>query len=186
MQAISNSTDLKVSNPEIGGLTSAEASARLDQFGSNDPAPQATRPFLTELLLLFANPLVIILLIAAVVSGFIGQALDAAIIAGMVVIGAGINFYQTYRARVATEGLRDRVAPTCTVLRDSQWQEMDRKRLVPGDTIRLCAGDLVPADSRLVVSRDLYVHQAALTGESMPAEKEADGSAPSSPHLDRL
>ena len=68
------------------------------------------------------------------------------------------------------------MAPTATVLRDGRWQEMDRKKLVPGDTIRLCAGDLVPSDARLLVSRDLYVQQAALTGESLPAEKEAQGA----------
>lgn len=68
------------------------------------------------------------------------------------------------------------MAPTATVLRDGRWQEMDRKKLVPGDTIRLCAGDLVPSDARFLVSRDLYVQQAALTGESLPAEKEAQGA----------
>jgi Mg2+-importing ATPase len=126
--------------------------------------------------LLFVNPLGIILLIAAVISGFIGQLLDAGIIIAMVFVGVGVNFYQTYRSKIAIESLRARVAPTATVLRDGRWQEMDRKKLVPGDTIRLCAGDLVPSDARLLVSRDLYVQQAALTGESLPAEKEAQGA----------
>jgi Mg2+-importing ATPase len=119
-------------------------------------------------------------MIAAVISGFIGQLLDAGIIVAMVLIGAGINFYQTYRSKIAIESLRARVAPTATVLRDGRWQEMDRKKLVPGDTIRLCAGDLVPSDARLLVSRDLYVQQAALTGESLPAEKEVSSAEESS------
>jgi len=156
------------------GLTSQQAGARLKQFGPNDPSPRRGRSVFAELLLLFVNPLVIILLIAAVVSGFIGQMLDAGIIVGMVLIGAAINFNQTYRSKIAIEGLRARVAPTATVIRDGVWQEIDRKQLVPGDTIRLCAGDLVPADARLAASRDLYVQQAALTGESLPAEKEVN------------
>lgn len=162
------------------GLTSQEAALRFKQFGPNDPAPAHSRPVPAELLLLFANPLVIILLLAAAVSGFIGQIMDAGIIVGMVSIGAGLNFYQTYRSQVAITNLRSRVSPTCTVIRDGQWQEMDRKKLVPGDVIRLCAGDLVPADSRLLASRDLNVQQAALTGESLPAEKEANDSEQSS------
>jgi P-type Mg2+ transporter len=162
------------------GLTSQEAEVRFRQFGPNDPAPVKRHSIFAELLLLFVNPLVIILLIAAAVSGFIGQILDAGIIVGMVLIGAAINFYQTYRSKIAIENLRARVAPTAAVLRDGQWQEIDRKKVVPGDTIRLCAGDLVPADSRLLVSRDLYVQQAALTGESFPTEKETDGDKTSS------
>jgi P-type Mg2+ transporter len=158
------------------GLTTQEAEERLKQYGANDPAPARRHSAITELLLLFLNPLGIILLIAAVISGFIGQLLDAGIIVAMVLVGAGINFYQTYRSKIAIESLRARVAPTATVLRDGRWQEMDRKKLVPGDTIRLCAGDLVPSDARLLVARDLYVQQAALTGESLPAEKEADGA----------
>lgn len=158
------------------GLTSQEAEERLKRFGANDPAPERHHSVLTELFFLFVNPLGIILLIAAVISGFIGQLLDAGIIVAMVLVGAGINFYQTYRSKIAIESLRARVAPTATVLRDGRWQEMDRKKLVPGDTIRLCAGDLVPSDARLLISRDLYVQQAALTGESLPAEKEANGA----------
>ncbi|HET9166238.1 MAG TPA: magnesium-translocating P-type ATPase [Candidatus Angelobacter sp.] len=158
------------------GLTTQEAEERLVRFGANDPAPAHRHSAGVELLLLFVNPLGIILLIAAVISGFIGQLLDAGIIIAMVFVGVGVNFYQTYRSKIAIESLRARVAPTATVLRDGRWQEMDRKKLVPGDTIRLCAGDLVPSDARLLVSRDLYVQQAALTGESLPAEKEAQGA----------
>jgi len=158
------------------GLTSQEAEERLIRFGANDPAPARRHSAVAELLLLFVNPLGIILLIAAVISGFIGQLLDAGIIIAMVFVGVGVNFYQTYRSKIAIESLRARVAPTATALRDGRWQEIDRKKLVPGDTIRLCAGDLVPSDARLLISRDLYVQQAALTGESLPAEKEASGA----------
>jgi len=164
---------------EMAGLTSQDAEERLKQFGPNDPAPAHRQSVIVELLLLLVNPLGIILLIAAVISGFIGQLLDAGIIIAMVLVGVGVNFYQTYRSKIAIENLRARVAPTATVLRDGHWQEIDRKKLVPGDIIRLCAGDLVPSDARLLESRDLYVQQAALTGESLPAEKEANGDGAS-------
>jgi Mg2+-importing ATPase len=157
------------------GLTSQEARERFLQYGPNDPAPAKGRSGIVELLLLFLNPLVIILLIAAALAGFLGQLVDAVIIIVMVLVGIAINFFQTYRSQLAIERLRSQVAPTATVLRDGHWQEIPRRNVVPGDIIRLSAGDLVPADSRLLVSRDLYVQQAALTGESLPSEKEAQG-----------
>ncbi len=156
------------------GLTSQQA--RLKQFGPNDPAPAHRRSGVADLLLMFVNPLVIILLIAAVLAGFLGQLVDAGIIIVMVLVGVAINFYQTYRSQLAIERLRERVAPTATVLRDGEWQEIRRRDVVPNDIVRLSAGDLVPADARLLLSRDLYVQQAALTGESLPAEKEAAGN----------
>ncbi len=180
MEAISNPAPAIITEQTPNGLTSADAAERLAQFGPNDPAPRRRHSIFAELLLLFVSPLVIILLIAAVISGFIGQLLDAGIIVAMVLIGVSINFYQTYRSKVAIENLRARVAPAATVLRDGRWQELGRQTLVPGDIIRLSAGDLVPADARLSVSRDLYVQQAALTGESLPAEKEANGDGKSS------
>src|SRR5207247_2358164 len=79
-------------------------------------------------------------------------------------------------SRRAAERLRDRTKPTASVLRDGKWGELDRRELVPGDLFRLSAGDLIPADARLMEARDLHVQQAALTGESMPVEKEAEPS----------
>ena len=162
------------------GLSSDQAEERLRKFGPNDPAPAMRRSAILELLLLFVNPLIIILLMAAVLAGVLGQLVDAAIIIAMVLVGIAINFHQTYRSHVAIENLRARVAPTASVLRDGHWQEIHRHDLVPDDVIQLSAGDLVPADARLLTSRDLYVQQAALTGESLPAEKEANGDSQSS------
>jgi Mg2+-importing ATPase len=158
------------------GLSSQQAAELLKKFGPNDPAPRHHRSAVAELLTLFLNPLVIILLLASVLSGFLGQLIDAVIIVVMVLVGVAINFYQTYRSQRAIEELRAQVAPTATVLRDGEWQELHRHDIVPGDVVRLSAGDLVPADSRLLVARDLYAQQAALTGESLPSEKEATGS----------
>ena len=86
-------------------------------------------------------------------------------------LSVAINFVQTYRSQLAIQKLRENVTPTATVLRDGKWQEVHRVKVVPGDMVRLCAGDLVPADGLLLESRDLYVQQAALTGESMPDRK---------------
>jgi len=166
--------------PQSQGLTSIEATERLARFGPNDPAPAHGRSGIVQLLGLFLNPLVIILLIAALASAFLGEVVDACIIVTIVLLGVAINFTQTYRSERAVELLRDQATPTATVSRDGEWQEVLRRGIVPGDLIRLSAGDMVPADSRLLHSRDLYVQQAALTGESMPVEKEAVQSEPKS------
>ncbi|MFY9729101.1 MAG: magnesium-translocating P-type ATPase [Candidatus Acidiferrales bacterium] len=159
------------------GLSSQEAAERLSKYGPNDPAPVKRGAAVIELLLLFVNPLIVILLVASVVSFILGNATDAVIILVMVLLGVSINFIQTYRSQRAIDKLRETVTPTATVLRDSNWQEIKRHEVVPGDIVRVSAGDLIPADGQLLESHDLYVQQAALTGESLPAEKNATGRA---------
>ncbi len=176
------------------GLTGAEAAERLLRFGPNEPAPVRTRSAAAELLLLFISPLAVILLLAAIVSGFLGQPVDAAIIVTVVVLGNIINFVQTLRSRNAAQRLRDQVAATATVMRDNAWLEVPQREVVPDDLIRLSAGDMVPADALLLEAKDLHVQQAALTGESLPVEKQPEPAAsddaatappgqPDSPHL---
>ena len=155
------------------GLTSEEARHRREQFGPNDPAPVRQRSHWVELLGQLANPLVAILLVASVVSIFVGEVVDAAIIIVIVSISVAINFVQTFRSQRAAARLRDAVAPTATVSRDGTFADISRVDVVPGDVVRLQAGDLVPADARLLTAKDLHVQQSALTGESMPVEKEA-------------
>jgi Mg2+-importing ATPase len=162
----------------LRGLSSQDAAERFSKYGPNDPAPAKRGAAVIELLLLFVNPLVVILLIASVVSSILGNATDAVIILVMVLLGVSINFVQTYRSQRAIDKLRANVTPTATVLRDGRWQEINRHEVVPGDIVRMSAGDLVPADGQLLESHDLYVQQAALTGESLPAEKNATGHAP--------
>ena len=174
--------------PAHTGLTTVQAEALLRKFGPNDPLPSCRRFGALDLVLLFANPLVIILLIAGLVSALLGEPANAAIITIVVLLSIAINFAQTYRSERVVARLREQVAPTATVLRDGRFQEIHRHDVVPGDVVRLSAGDLVPADARLLDSRDLYVQQSALTGESMPAEKNAqagnDKSAgPGAPNL---
>ena len=109
-----------------------------------------------HLLLLFLNPLAIVLLIAAVFSAFLGQAVDATIIVLVVILGNAINFWQTYRSQRAIERLRETVTSTASVLRDGDWKEIPRREIVPGDIVRVFAGDLVPADARLM-NRKTYM-----------------------------
>jgi Mg2+-importing ATPase len=163
----------------VTGLTAQEAVARLDQFGPNEPAATQHHSFLSEVVHAFMNPLVLILVIAAVASAFLGDAVDAGIIGVIVLLSAAMDVSQTYRSQRAVEQLRDRVAPTATVLRGGEGKEIRRRDVVPGDVFRLSAGDLVPADGRLLIARDLYVQQAALTGESLPSEKQATGETAS-------
>jgi len=129
------------SPPVAGGLTSQEAEARLGQFGPNDPVPSKHQSAIVDFLRLFLNPLVLILLIAALLSAFLGDAADSAIITVIVLLSTALDFTQTYQSRRAIEQLRQQVAPTATVLRDAKWQEIRRSDVVPGDVVRLSAGD---------------------------------------------
>jgi Mg2+-importing ATPase len=153
------------------GLTSAEAARRLARYGPNEPVSIRRLSALVQLAHLFANPLVIILLVASAISALLGQRTDALLIITIVLLGIVINFWQTYRSQQAADRLRASVVPTATVVRDGRSQEVARRTVVPGDVIHLSAGDLVPADSRLVDARDLSVQQAMLTGESLPVDK---------------
>src|SRR5258708_619571 len=156
------------------GLTSEEARKRLDTYGPNDTTGVKSRSAVVQFLRLLLNPLVAILLLAALISAILGDRINASIIIAIVLISTILNFVQTSQSQHAVEKLRADVSPTAMVLRDGQWMELPRRNLVPGDLIRLAAGDLVPADARLVQATDLHVQQAALTGESLPVDKNAD------------
>jgi len=166
-------------NGSLAGLSTDEAELRLKKFGPNDPTARHARPPWMDLLVLLTNPLSIILLIAAGISATVGQKIDAILITGMVLIGTGLDFIQTYRSHNIIQRLRATVASMASVHRNGIWQEIPRRSVVPGDLIRLAAGDLVPADAQLMESRDLYIQQASLTGESAPMEKMATSEGPS-------
>lgn len=167
------------------GLTQVEAKRRLAQYGANEPSPAKRTAPLLQLLLLLANPLAIVLLIASAISAALGEVINATIIVTMVLLSVALNFIQTYRSQRAVDSIRKEVAPTANVLRDGQWSEIPRREIVPGDVIKLAAGDLVPADAQLLQTRDLHVQQAALTGESLPVEKSASSDQNNQPDADR-
>jgi Mg2+-importing ATPase len=173
----------------VEGLSAVEAARRLAVYGPNEPAPVRRLSALVQLFYLFANPLVVILLVASAIAASLGQQVDALIIVTMVVLGVSINFWQSYRSQQAADRLRASVNPTATVLRDGKWLEIPLRSVVPGDVFRLSAGDLVPADAKLLESRDLSVQQSMLTGESLPVDKiasaadHAESIGPDAPHL---
>jgi Mg2+-importing ATPase len=154
------------------GLGAAEAQNRLRQFGPNSLARESRFAPVAEILRLFLNPLVLILLGAAAVSAVTGERVSAAIIITIVLLSVLVNFYQSFQARRAVEELRSQVAAKASVIRDRREQEIAVAGLVPGDVVVLNAGDLVPADARLLEEKDLQVRESALTGESLPVEKE--------------
>ena len=159
--------------PGLAALSTAEARARLVQYGPNELVRARRTGPLRELLRGLASPLMIILLGASVLAASVGEVTDAVIIVVTVLLGAALDAYQTTRSSAAVERLQQSVVPTATACRDGEWREIPRRELVPGDVIHVAAGDVVPADARLVSGRDLHVQQAALTGESLPAEKRA-------------
>ena len=161
----------------LQGLTTDEAERRLAEEGPNDLGPARRKSdAIRQILVALANPLVLLLLAAAVVSAVLGQLVNALLISCMVLLSVSLNFLQTFRSQRAVERLRREVAPSATAMRDGAWIRIPRRNLVLGDRVRLAAGDLVPADATLVEAKDLHVQQAALTGESLPAEKSALGT----------
>jgi P-type Mg2+ transporter len=159
------------------GLETAEVQTRLTIYGPNDAATVKRSPRWLQFLARFGNPLIIILLIASAVSAATGDVASFVIIVCIVMLSIIFDFVQEVRAQNAVEALRQSVAVQATVRRDGTNVSVPIHQLVPGDIVELIAGDLVPADSRLLESRDLYVNQALLTGEPYPAEKRVSDAA---------
>jgi Mg2+-importing ATPase len=156
-----------------GGLTTAEAERRLQQYGPNDATapdrPHAVLRFLGK----FRNPLVIILLVASGLSALTGDVASFVIVVTIILLSVLLDFAQETRAQNAVDALRQKVALRTDVRRDGVSTQLAFAGLVPGDVVTLSAGDLVPADGRLLECRDFFVNQALLTGESYPVEKHA-------------
>lgn len=158
---------------DLTGLTGVEAARRLKQHGPNRLQPATQRAVLLQFLAHFRNPLVLILLVASGISALTGDVTGALIIGVIVLMSVTLDFVQAYRAGRAAEQLALKVAVTATVLRDGLPCELPVSELVPGDVVRLSAGDLVPADARVRLANDFFVNQAQLTGEPYPVEKRA-------------
>ncbi len=153
------------------GLTSTEAQHRLEEYGFNELGDEGKISPWLMLLEQFKNILIIILLIAVVLSAFLGEITDAIVIFIIILFAAGLGFIQEYRAEKAIQALKRMAAPLASVLRDEVETEVPSREVVPGDVIIIRTGDRVPADARIVESFNLRTDEAALTGESMPAEK---------------
>jgi P-type Mg2+ transporter len=153
------------------GLPSEEASRRLDLYGFNELAKRKKHSSLVQFLMNFKSPLVIILMVAGLISGLLGEWANTVIIYTIVFLSVILDFYQESKAEKAAETLKEKVTTTATVLRDDVKKEVKLRDIVPGDIIYLSAGDIIPADARVISAKDLFVNQSSLTGESFPFEK---------------
>ncbi|MBW7902746.1 MAG: cation-transporting P-type ATPase [Rhodocyclaceae bacterium] len=163
------------------GLTEAEAGERLLRFGPNRLAPEKRRSALRRFLAQFHNVLLYVMLGAAAITATLGHWVDTGVLLAAVVVNAIIGFIQEGKAESALDAIRAMLSPHATVVRDGRRREIDAGELVPGDQVVLVSGDRVPADLRLLSVRELRVDEAALTGESLPAEKApapVDAAAP--------
>lgn len=165
-------------NTSQSGLTSSQAEEHLQTYGYNEVARKERKTAAIKFLLLFKNPLILILLLAGMISGLLGEIVNSIIIVTIVLMSVILNFLQESKAEKAAEELRERVATTVTVTREGTQHEIKLSEVVPGDIVRLSAGDIVPADSRLISSKDFFIDQSALTGESFPVEKTASPLSP--------
>jgi P-type Mg2+ transporter len=162
------------------GLTPEAAAVKLAAFGPNLVAHERQQTLVEELIGRAKNPLNFLLLTLAAASYFLGDKRAAGVIAGMVLLSVSLAFVQEHRSNNAAARLRAMVRTTATVLRrqpgvatDEEALEVPIEELVPGDVVRLSAGDMIPADLRVLSSKDLFLNEAALTGEAMPVEKSA-------------
>jgi P-type Mg2+ transporter len=154
----------------LSGLTSQEADRLLAEHGPNEIAVKKQN-LIFQYLSYFKNPLVIILLIAGFVSGLSGQGVQAGIIFFLVFVSVTLDFYQENKSNQAAQRLREKVTNTASVIRDGKPQDIKISLIVPGDTVLLSAGDIVPADGKVLVAKDFFVDQSSLTGEAFPVEK---------------
>lgn len=155
------------------GLTKNEAGFRLLSNGFNEILDQKKSHNILHLLSHIFEPLNLVLLLISGVSYLTGDLRSSIIILVMVLLSVGLRFYQELKAQIATEKLKSLIHVSATVIRNKIPQEILVKYLVPGDIIKLNAGDMIPADIRILSSKDLYINQATLTGEAIPAEKHA-------------
>jgi len=156
------------------GLTSEEANSRLETYGYNELTHRKKKTIRYELLHHLSNPLIVILLIAGLISGILGETINAILILSIIILSIGLDLLQESKAEKAAELLQAKVATTATALRNGVKTEVKLVEIAPGDVILLSAGDIVPADSRVISAKDLFLNQSALTGESYPIEKLAN------------
>ncbi|MCX5687352.1 MAG: magnesium-translocating P-type ATPase [Candidatus Omnitrophica bacterium] len=173
-------------NTSFKGLSEEEAKKRLLEYGHNEPAKKKKRTILIQILSKFVNPLVIVLLIIAGFSLFFGAKISAILVTLMAIMSVLLSFIQEYRAGKEAEKLSEMVRATATVFRNSRPKEIKIKEIVPGDIIDLSAGDMIPADLRIISCKDLFINQASLTGEAFPIEKFVSPVIPKNSSLSEL
>ncbi len=182
--------DVPTSLRELGsgreGLSESEAMQRLARFGPNRLTPPRRRGPLQRFLLQIHNILIYVLLGASGVTALLGEWVDTGVILGVVLINALIGFIQEGKAEKSLEAIRNLLSLQANVIREGRRREIAAEDLVPGDIVILASGDKVPADLRLIETRNLRIEEATLTGESAPVEKSPDPVAASAPMGDRV
>src|ERR1022692_3708032 len=163
--------DLRTS---LNGLTQAEADERARATGPNEIAQERKQSWAVRVLKIIRNPLVILLSTLSAISFLTGDARAGSVMVGMVALSVGLRFWQEARADSAAQKLKAMIHVTATVVRDGAAREIPLRDLVPGDIVKLAAGDMIPGDVRLLSSKDVFVSQGSLTGESLPVEKFHD------------
>ncbi len=153
------------------GLSEEEAAARLEQYGPNEIGREKALGWIGRLYVAARNPLVILLTVLAIVAFATEDVRAGSVMVLMVVLGLSLRFVQESRADTAAAKLKAMISVTATVLREGSAREIPLQELVPGDIVKLSAGDMIPGDVRLLTTKDLFVIQATLTGESLPVEK---------------
>lgn len=165
----------------LHGLTHAEGKRRLDEHGPNELVEEPPPGFWVRLAGQLRETLVLILIAAAVISGFLGEVLDAVVIMAIVILNAMLGVIQESKAERALEALRKLTQPHARVLREGRECSLPVRELVVGDIVLLEAGDQIPADIRLLEAAALRVDEAALTGESVPVDKTTDALSTAGP-----
>ncbi|MEG0553629.1 MAG: magnesium-translocating P-type ATPase, partial [Carnobacterium sp.] len=153
------------------GLTSQKARERLEEFGLNEVASQKPIPWYILLLKAFNDPFIYVLALLLVVSAATRDYEASIVMSLMILFSAGLHFIQEFRSQKASLALKELIETTCAVTRDGITKEIPIDEIVPGDIVELSTGDMIPADSRVIWTKDLFVNQSSLTGESMPIEK---------------
>lgn len=161
-------------NSSKEGLSKEDFSSKLEKYGKNELKKEEKKPFIKKLADQFMDPMIIILIAASIVSAFVGEVVDAGIIVAIVIVNAILSLYQEGKAEEAIAALQKMSSPKAKVVRDGQQMEVDSTELVPGDYIILETGDIVPADLRLVDSKNLKIDESSLTGESVPVDKDGE------------
>ena len=173
-------------NSSVNGLSWKDLKIRLKKYGKNTLIEEKNHNHLMEFLGEFRNPLIIILLVASIISVVLGENLNALIVIVIVLVSTILNFVQERKAGNAAEKLKERLKTKVMVIRDGKHSEVNLADIFPGDLVFLNAGDLVPADCRVISAKDFFINQSALTGESFPVEKSASKVSMKNPSLSDL
>jgi Mg2+-importing ATPase len=155
----------------LNGLNEKEAEDRLEIYGYNEVGNEKKRSPIFTFIMNLKNPLVILLSVLALISYLTGDIKAAIVMLAMVALGVVLKFFQEMKADESAKKLKAMVSTTTTVIRESITKEIELNMIVPGDIVHLSSGDMIPADLKLLTSKDLYVNQSSLTGESLPVEK---------------